>query len=44
MAWEVFLIAVIFWLSILVLYAFLSRRLARLAERISDLEKGGGKE
>jgi len=42
MAGEVFLVSVIFWAGLLAIYVLLNRRLARLTERLKDLEGAQG--
>lgn len=42
MAGEVFIVSVIFWLGLLAIYVVLNRRLARLTERLIDLERAEG--
>lgn len=39
MAGEVFIVSVVFWAGILGIYILLNRRLARLTERLMDLER-----
>ncbi len=38
---EVFLVSIIYWTSLLVVFIWLNRRLSSLKERIVDLEVGG---
>ncbi len=42
--YEVFIVSVIYWTTLLVVFVWLSRRLAALRTRISDLEMGAGEE
>jgi hypothetical protein len=35
---DVFLVSVIYWLSLLIIFLWLNRRLARLTEKLSELE------
>ncbi len=42
MAGEVFIVSVIFWIGLLAIYVLLNRRLARLTERLMDLERTKG--
>ena len=39
MAVEIFLVSVAFWVSLLIIYVLFNRRLARLEEKVVDLEK-----
>jgi len=40
----VFLVSIIYWTTLLVVFVWLSRRLAYLKEKIADLEVGMGEE
>jgi len=42
--YEVFIVSVIYWTTLLVVFVWLSRRLAALRTRIADLEAGEGEE
>ena len=42
--YEVFIVSVIYWTTLLVVFIWLSRRLAALRMRIADLETGTGEE
>lgn len=38
--YEVFLVSVIYWTTLLILFVWLNRRLSALKNRIADLEEG----
>ncbi|NQE54649.1 hypothetical protein C5S29_13755 [ANME-1 cluster archaeon GoMg3.2] len=42
--YEVFIVSVIYWTTLLVVFVWLSRRLAALKTQIADLETGAGEE
>jgi len=42
--YEVFIVSVIYWTTLLVVFVWLSRRLATLRARIADLEAGESEE
>lgn len=41
---DVFLVSVLYWLSLLVIFLWLNRRLVRLTERLSDVEERLGEQ
>jgi len=39
MALEIFVVSVVFWIAVLIIFVLLDRRLARLEEKVANLEK-----